>query len=168
LCRVLHISANKVNIDRSNQKIDLSVSFRPNYASVFLPSIAALGSKSESRLDEAVSDENLQRDRFSSNDIIRQIYVKNCALCVLSRFGVIDDVFEANKTECNLQFIEAVHLSGANTIIYPLWGANGIGILANLLFFIRFYSILSSKSKVSQLIKNRYNIIQFCYRKDCP
>jgi hypothetical protein len=37
--------------------------------------------------------------------------VKNCALCVLSRFALLDDVFEADKVNTNAQYIESFHIA---------------------------------------------------------
>ena len=48
---------------------------------------------------------------MDSADIIKQLYVKNCALCILSRFGLTDDVFEFDKLDTNTQFIEALHIA---------------------------------------------------------
>jgi hypothetical protein len=51
--------------------------------------------------------------------------------------------------DANCEFLEALHLAGAKTILSPLWNGNseGIAALAHLLFQIRFYSILPSLSK---------------------
>lgn len=48
---------------------------------------------------------------MDSADIIKQLYVKNCALCILSRFGITDDVFEFDKLDTNTQFLEALHMA---------------------------------------------------------
>ena len=89
------------------------------------------------------------KDRMTSSDIIRQVYVKNCALAVLSRFGMTDDIADTSKCDPNCHFLEAIHLAGANCVLYPTWGGsdNGIGALANLVFLVRFYATLPTKSK---------------------
>lgn len=75
-------------------------------------------------------------------DIISQLFLRNCGLCVLSRFGITDDIHEptAKGADSNLEFIEAVHMAGATTVMYPLWAGNAqgaLGTLGTLLFFIR-------------------------------
>jgi len=97
--------------------------------------------------DPAAALAEAERDTLNSADVVQQLYVKNCALCVLSRFGLTDDVVDFDKVDVNSQFLEAFHYAGANTLIYPLWASHGIGRLANLLVLIRFYSVLSSNSK---------------------
>jgi len=61
-------------------------------------------------------------------------------------------------------------MQGANTLIYPLWAAHGIGRLANLLVLIRFYSILSTNSKaistLNRIVQQILWIIFICVCQD--
>lgn len=108
---------------------------------------------------------------FTSRDVIKQLRVSNCALCVLSHFDLTSDVHSllhssATTTtttgvdicDANCEFLEALHLAGAKTILSPLWNGNseGIAALAHLLFQIRFYSVLPSLSK------DRTSIVEAC------
>jgi len=57
---------------------------------------------------------------MNSKEFIAQLYVKNCALCVLSRFGIADDVSDIRQGEANVEFLEAVHMAGIIIIIYNI------------------------------------------------
>jgi len=117
-CRVLHICAGKVSAKDKTPAI-LLVSGND-------------GSKRRAKLD--------------TKDIIEQLYLRNCALCVLSRFGVSDDIYDVSDCEQSFEFIDALHLTGASTVLYPLWGGQAqgaLGVLASNLFLVRFYEELS-------------------------
>lgn len=60
---------------------------------------------------EQQKEKEESKSTFNSADIIKQLYVRNCALCILSRFALTDDVFEADKCETNSQFLEAFHVA---------------------------------------------------------
>ena len=45
-------------------------------------------------------------------DLVQQMYLRNCALCVLSRLGVTDDILDPRGAEANTEFIDAAHLAG--------------------------------------------------------
>lgn len=140
MCRVLHICANKIHLSENDYQREVGIE-----ASIQLPeSFDLMEKKTKAAMKQ-------DKGIFTVSDLIYQIYVKNCALCVLSRFGLTDDV-PSNKSpiiEANWEFIEAMHLAGACSIMVPLWegGGQGIGTLAFVVFLIRFYSILPSKSR---------------------
>jgi len=76
----------------------------------------------------------------SYRDFVQQIYLPNCALCVLSRFGATDDIWDVKGTESNFEFIESVHFAGATCVMYPLWGGltqGSLGALGNTLMLIK-------------------------------
>jgi len=86
-----------------------------------------------------------KRDSLNSKEFVAQLYVRNCALCVLSRFGIADDISDVRQGELNVEFIEAAHMAGATTLLYPIWSGGtqaGVGILAAQVFLIRFYTEL--------------------------
>lgn len=117
-CRVLHVCAGKV-ADKDKT-----------------PGIVLMSGQEKEK----------RRVKLDAKDIIEQLYLRNCALCVLSRFGISDDVYDAADGEQSFEFIEALHLAGASTVLYPLWGGQAqgaLGVLANNLFLIRFYEELS-------------------------
>lgn len=64
------------------------------------------------------ADQRALTSRLSSRDIVQQLYLRNCALCVMSRFGPTDDIRTASATEMrcdaasNFELVEAVHLAG--------------------------------------------------------
>lgn len=60
----------------------------------------------------AVEDGKNRRSTINASDFVKQIYIKNCALCVLSRFGLIDDVYDINECDPSTEYIEAVHMAG--------------------------------------------------------
>ena len=177
-CRVLHLSANKIQYLKDDLKKSQTESENEKKESgVHLPSLSKVNKmlkvdqlkskKNKSSKKNTKSDNpndflyieesaDIRKDKFTSSDVVKQLYLKNCALTVLSRFGITDDIFDIKKTENNTQFLEAMHLAGANTILCPAWGPKGVGTLSNLLFLIRFYSILASKSK------ERCSIVEAC------
>lgn len=140
-CRVLHIAANKAPLDgklndRQRKKLE---------AGVFLPK------DNEEFMKYDARSKKKPATAFSASDFVKKIYVRNCALCVLSRFGLTDDVTQVDSLsiDSNWEFVEAMHISGACSVLVPLWYQNshGMSTLADLLFLIRFYSILPSKSR---------------------
>ena len=141
MCRVLHISANKIAL--TEDMADPETGWIE--ASIQLPESYEVLDKKSAR------SKQFDQGIFTASDIIHQIYLKNCALCILSRFGLTDDVPTSKSPiiDGNWEFIEAVHLAGACTVIVPLWeaGGQGLGTLACLVFLIRFYSMLPSKSR---------------------
>jgi hypothetical protein len=183
LCRVLHVCANKTllfqttpNDDHNNNKTLRHGKGKINEktkekkkklkASIIIPKC------------DPYSYQSSSKRTLSSQDIIKRLYLKNCGLVVLSKFGITDDVYSVNPSassvsgnnppfsssssviDVNWDFIEAFHLSGVSTVLFPLWeGSNqGIGTLAHIIFLIRFYSILPSKSN------DRLSIVETCRR----
>jgi hypothetical protein len=52
--------------------------------------------------------------------------------------------------DANVEFIEAVHLAGASSVLYPVWNGfdqGGLSTLASLVFMIKFYSELPIHSQ---------------------
>lgn len=47
-----------------------------------------------------------------NRNVVQQMYLRNCALCVLSRFGITDDIWEIKNCESNFEFVESIHLAG--------------------------------------------------------
>jgi hypothetical protein len=159
MCRVLHISASKIPLTEEdddggskNDKVFAKVSL-PRYDRLETfrdPKYKAklLRRNREEREDDA-------RDSFSARDVVRQVFVRNCALCTMSRYALTDDLLDirspAGWSACdtNCEFIEALHLAGAKTVLHPLWSgrATGLAALAHLVFQIRFYSTLPANSK---------------------
>ena len=117
-CRVLHISAGKV-VDKTKK-----------------PALHLV----------AVDDKKERRSTMNAREFVQQMYLRNCALCVLSRFGLMDDIYDPNSADPSCDFIESLHMAGAKTIVYPLWGGamqGSLGVLAHTLGIIRFYEDLS-------------------------
>jgi hypothetical protein len=55
------------------------------------------------------------RDRLTASDVVQQLYTRNCALCLLSRFGLSDGVADLRRSngveiESSVSFIDAFHL----------------------------------------------------------
>jgi hypothetical protein len=78
-----------------------------------------------------------------NRDIVAQLFLRNCGLCVLSRFGMTDDIPDPSPklADSNAEFVEAMHMAGATTVMYPLWSGNAqgaLGTLGTLLFFVRY------------------------------
>eukprot|EP01038_Epipyxis_sp_PR26KG_P007843 gene7843-10650_t len=209
LCRVLHISAQKValsvpaaNANLSDNKNDQKIVKQPEptkkSASVEGTVNTSNSSSNSSALSEfeggvsgieaAIAlppyDRNYRRHRevvrgqsrnassvqLSSRQVTKQLYVRNCALCVLSRFGITDHVTEPmpKAAEANTEFIESMHLAGANTIMYPAWSggaaAGGLSSLATSLFLLRFYTILPSYSRHPRPVVEATNRAQLWLR----
>lgn len=90
------------------------------------------------------------RKGLSSGDLVAQVTLANCALCVLSRHGITDGSLNKTVMEANVELIDAAHLAGACTVMYPCYNAGnmgGLSTLANLLFFLKFYMELPIHSR---------------------
>lgn len=142
-CRVLHLAAHKVPLDGtltvSEDKLEAAIILPKDEEHGFIQGIS--GSQAE----------DLRRTTVTSEELARKIYVRNCALTVLSRFGLADDVktVQSLSIDSNWEFVEALHAVGACSVLVPMWDGEGKGLstLAHLLFILRFYSILPSRSR---------------------
>ena len=92
---------------------------------------------------------------LSSADIVRQLYLRNCTLCAMTKYVLTANLNNIKKNECeqSVELIEAMHLCGATTVLYPLFGytdcRNGITSpesLGQLLILLQVYAILPSLS----------------------
>lgn len=176
MCRVLHVSALKVPLPNSSPVSKNSNSSGGDgsgggnkgaaekeslFAQIALPRYDQLVTFRDPRYKKKLlkrnRDERLDdaRQVLSSKEVIQQVFVQNCALCVMSRYGLVDDLTDIRTPaswglcDSNTEFVEALHLSGAKTVLHPIWGgdATGLGALAHIVFLIRFYSVLPSNSK---------------------
>jgi hypothetical protein len=159
MCRVLHISASKVPLTEKDD--DGGVRGDKVFAKVSLPRYDRLETFRDPKYKTKLLRRNREereddaRDSFSARDVVRQVFVRNCALCTMSRYALTDDLLDirspAGWSACdtNCEFIEALHLAGAKTVLHPLWSgrATGLAALAHLVFQIRFYSTLPANSK---------------------
>ncbi|KAJ1427662.1 hypothetical protein B484DRAFT_450245 [Ochromonadaceae sp. CCMP2298] len=182
MCRVLHISAYKVSFLPQGGAPSEAVGNADErfLASVELPQFDKLhhfrDPRAQRRMQKRNRDERLEdaRNTLSSLDVVQQVYVQNCALCLLSRFGLTDDLLKikgrsksgAEICDTNCEFIESLHLAGAKTVLSPIWGGEwrGLGTLANLVFIIRFYSILPAHSKERLSVVVTVRIVQLWLR----
>lgn len=123
---------------------------------------------------------------ISAREWVRRIFVKNCTLAVLSRYGLCDDVrvdassqsqerlaveeaeAEEAEAESSWEMVEALIISGAASVLVPLWEGSGQGpiSLAQLLFLVRFYAILPSRSRAKLPISEAVRATQL-WLKDC-
>ena len=119
------------------------------------------------------------RDMLTSRDLLKQVHLSNCALCIASRFclsggvdpeirpqaqaqeqklgGNLSDALSAIQAVCdgNVEVIDALHLAGACTVLYPLWDTvaqGGIGTIASTVLLIRFYSDLPTMSRLRRSV----------------
>ena len=60
-----------------------------------------------------------RRATITARNFVMQMYLRNCALCALSRYGLMDDVYDPNECDPSTEYIEATHMSGAPTVLYP-------------------------------------------------
>lgn len=149
LCRVLHFTSAKVpqQLIKENNE-DASSDASGFEAAISLPKYEKIMTVNNKKVK--LTD---PRTYLTTSDIIRQVYVQNNALTIFSKFGLTDDITNVYSTEIekNTAFVEAAHLAGANTVVHPLWSSDSMGYglssLAHLIFQIRFYSILPSKSR---------------------
>eukprot|EP01039_Chlorochromonas_danica_P010177 gene10177-11261_t len=123
---------------------------------------------------------------ISAREWVRRIFIKNCTLAVLSRYGLCDDVradsssqsqerlateeaeAEEAEAERSWEMVEALIISGAASVLVPLWEGSGQGpiSLAQLLFLVRFYAILPSRSRARLPISEAVRATQL-WLKDC-
>lgn len=143
MCRVLHLCASKTLLSDSEVKEKAHP-----FASVILPKA------------DPFNFQTSKRRTFNSSDVVKKLFLRNCGLAVLSRFGLSDDLLNHTSPiiDLNCDFIESFHLAGASTVMYPLWegSGQGIGTLAHILYFLRFYSILPTKSR------HRLSVVETC------
>lgn len=134
MCRVLHFAAAKTLLN------DADVRQRAHpIASVIVPKA------------DPFNFQTTRRRLFTAADVIKKLFLRNCGLAVLSKFGLTDDVIDVASPviDLNWEFVEAFHLAGASSVMLPLWegGEQGIGTLAHVLYLLRFYSVLPAKSR---------------------
>lgn len=192
MCRVLHLSAAKQALHQTpaaSVAQTQAESFRPAETGLALPLYhvnkvseaqrkhgkeggRALGPKEVEEVEDELKGGIEELTRLSASDVIKQLHLRNCALCVVSRFALTDDITEvrpmplptaapAATPDGNCEFVEALHLSGVTTCLYPLWGGptgQGQGTFVNLLFLIRFYSTLPAASR------HRLSVVETCRR----
>lgn len=105
--------------------------------------------------------------KLSAKDVVAQLYLRNCGLCVLSNYSPLTRVtieVPAADTEGvtsgkdilrdNFDLVDAFLLAGATSVLHPMWdmsqGAESsqdqLGRYAHLLFMIKFYSELPKYS----------------------
>jgi hypothetical protein len=158
MCRVLHFSASKVPLTEGTEAGEKKEKI---FARVSLPRYDRLETFRDPKYKAKLLHRNREereddaRDSLSARDVVRQVFVRNCALCIMSRYALTDDVPDIRSPsgwsacDTNCEFIEALHLAGAKTVLHPLWSgrATGLAALAHLVFQIRFYSTLPANSK---------------------
>ena len=86
---------------------------------------------------------------LTAADIVANLYLRNCGLVVLARYGVIDDVPDLRACEPSLEYVDALHFAGACSVMYPVWGGlaqGALGELANNILLLRFYEELSAQA----------------------
>ena len=91
-----------------------------------------------------------KRRHLSADDLVSQVNLQNCALAIMSRFGICDGALHTEVMEANVEYLEAMHMLGASTLIYPMQNTGDIGglsTLASLCFLIRFYAELPTQSQ---------------------
>ena len=111
-----------------------------------------------------------RRTLLSSKDVVAQLHLTNCALCVASRFSLSDGVYsEEDETgdrvtdaslvrdSCarNCELIDSLHMAGACTVMFPLWSTatqGGIATLASVVFLLRFYAELPTCSQLKRSV----------------
>lgn len=54
---------------------------------------------------------------FLVRDLVAQLFLRNCNLCVLSRYGITDGNIELISLAAEWEYIDALHLAG-NTRIW--------------------------------------------------
>jgi hypothetical protein len=176
---VLHLAAPKVLLDgnqkhpdpaRNNTGASVGPAEGKLFAAVALPRYDQLQTFRDPKYRAKLLRRNREeraddaRDRLSSWDVVQQVFVKNCALCTLSRFALTDDLLDIRAPagwslcDTNCEFIEALHVAGAKTVMHPLWSgsATGLAALAHLVFQVRFYSTLPANSR------SRLSVVETC------
>lgn len=161
ICRVLHICATQIpreKVDSSmltQEELDKKKSEPIPFAELSLPASKSKFFERKRRAQPEGVNSATVHSGLTSKHIVQQMYLRNCALAVLSRFGPTDDVWDVKDSESNFEFIESVHLAGACCVMYPLWGGltcGALGILANTLMMIKFYTDLSNYANSRQPI----------------
>lgn len=161
LCRVLHVCAAQIPREKidtsmlSQEELDKKKSEPIPIAELSLPaSKSKVFERKRRNQPDGVNSANIHSG-LSSKDIVQQMYLRNCALAVMSRFGPTDDVWDVKDSESNFELIESFHLAGACCVMYPLWGGltcGSLGVLANNLMMVKFYADLSTYANSRQPI----------------
>lgn len=132
-CRVLHICAGAIYQTRK----DTSTSVITTDFGLALTPIESLTENSES-------------DILSTRDIVQSLHLNNCSLTILSRTDICANLLIDKNEMSRLEWeynglndiIDAFHLAGACTVMYPLWSCElggRIGMVANILLLVRVY-----------------------------
>jgi hypothetical protein len=104
LCRVLHVSAGR------SPRVDVRADGQPGSGAALL-----LAPEREHR-------EETGRSTLDAKALVKQLYLRNCGLCVLSNFGQFEGITKDHDSyQGGVEFLEALHLAGASTLVYPLW-----------------------------------------------
>lgn len=137
-CRVLHWASPKIKLDLEKSR----------YAALLAPSKGKARLNNDgTRKKPRIGDE---KQEFMSTDVISNLFVRNCALCVLSRYSLTDDITILKQVDANIEFVEAVIMAGATTVMYPIWSGisqGALGVLGSQIVLIRMYTELPFHSK---------------------
>jgi hypothetical protein len=120
-----------------------------------------------------------QKVRYDAKAIVANLYLENCGLAVLSRVGVLDTIHSKHIAALTSSggalkntawdLVEALHLSGAPSVVLPLWGGGSfggdMGQLARLVLFIRFYFELPNQAHRSRPIARALQLTQLWMRE---
>jgi hypothetical protein len=155
MCRVFHVCANKTLLKEEDVHANLA-----DLANPLLKSTKRIQASLILPKSDPMNFQTSKKRLLTSTDIIKKLFLRNCSLAILSRYGVTDDVAHCRSPiiDLNWDLLEAFHLSGVASLMFPLWegGGQGIGTLAHIIFLIRFYSVLPSKSH------DRLSIVETC------
>jgi hypothetical protein len=119
------------------------------------------------------------KERFDAKAIVANLYLENCALVVLSRVGVLDTVHAKHISSMaadggalkntTWDLVEALHLSGAPSVVLPLWGGGSfggdMGQLARLVLLVRFYFELPNQAHRSRPVARAVQLTQLWMRE---
>jgi hypothetical protein len=106
--------------------------------------------------------------------MVSQLYLKNCALATLSRIGMLDNLQARQVSissadggtvkDSSWDIIDALHLCGAPTVLFPLWGGGSmggdVGQFARILLILRFYYELPSYAHYHRAVAKALQIAQ--------
>jgi hypothetical protein len=97
-------------------------------------------------LAPSVGSSDAEASLFTGEDILRNLYLRNCGLVVLSRASVCDPIFTVKQLRTSrfqpFELSDAFIAAGALSVVQPLWTPQDDQGLATLLLMWKFYDLL--------------------------
>lgn len=148
MARVLHFAANRMPMQVEVDGNPAAMAAKGHHGVNFGDHAAVCLPQYVNRHGDVTQD---RRRELSAPDLVAQVNLRNCALAVMSRFGVCDGALSGSGVvDANVEYLESMHMIGAATVMYPMQNTGdqgGLNTLASTLFLVKFYVELPAHSR---------------------